>query len=349
MEHRVVFVHRILVNLEKTLSAPVLCCHVLCDVAQLALELFIKRCWMAKDSGLWQGEQCVQRHGERSDHDGEQRHSGQSFRQDQEGCWNHGLSRISPTHSSTGGPVAVVCMRTASGVRAGVARLAYANSYHFCRECCQRIIWQLEEKQSSFLPMLKLLAAVAGAGVVFAGAAQAIPLTARTVCVNCIGPRSDVLNPLSGTNDTPVPGGLIAGSGYTRDELQAGLTKGYSVDVVAVADFLYSDKGVQFLKDSIGQNNYTPYYSQQNALQAVRSAIILDSVDGQLSGFGMMNLLPVDERLQGAMNVCNVDASNVQRKTSLLSWYVNTPACIAAYTQQAQTAAPASAPVRGLW
>ena len=197
--------------------------------------------------------------------------------------------------------------------------------------------------------MLKLLAAVAGAGVVFAGAAQAMPLTARTVCVNCLGPRSDVLNPLTGTNDTPVPGGLIAGSGYTNDELQSGLSRNYSVDVVAVADFLYSDQGVKFLTDSIGKNNYTPYYSQQNALQAVRSAIILDSVDGQLSGFGMMKLLPVDERLQGAMSVCNVDASNTQRETSLLSWYVNTPACVASYTQASQTAAPASAPVRGLW
>lgn len=197
-------------------------------------------------------------------------------------------------------------------------------------------------------PMLKLLAGLAGASVVLAGAAQAIPLTARTVCVNCVGPRSDVLNPLSGTNDTPVPTGLVNRSGYTYDELEAGLSKNYSVDVVAVADFLYSDKGVQFLKDSIGQNNYTPYYSQQKALEAVRSAIILDSVDGQLSGFGMMNVLPVDERLQGAMNVCNVDASNTQRKTSLLSWYVNTPACIAAYTQVSESAAPA-APVRGLW
>jgi hypothetical protein len=196
--------------------------------------------------------------------------------------------------------------------------------------------------------MLKLLAGLAGASVVLAGAAQAIPLTARTVCVNCVGPRSDVLNPLDGTNDTPVPGGLVRRSGYTYDELEAGLSKNYSVDVVAVADFLYSDKGVQFLKDSIGQNNYTPYYSQQNALQAVRSAIILDSVDGKLSGFGMMDLLPVDERLQGAMNVCNVDASNTERKTSLLSWYVNTPACIAAYTQVTQSA-PAAAPVRGLW
>ena len=196
--------------------------------------------------------------------------------------------------------------------------------------------------------MLKPIAAVAAAGIAFTGPAQAIPLTARTVCVNCIGPRSDVLNPLDGTNDTPVPNGLIAGSGYSKDELQSGLSKAYSVDVVAVADFLYSDKGVQFLVDSIGQNNYTPYYSQQMALQAVRSSIILDSVDGQLSGFGMMNLLPVDERLQGAMNVCNVDANNPQRKTSLLSWYVNTPACIAAYTQVSQSSSPA-APVRGLW
>ena len=196
--------------------------------------------------------------------------------------------------------------------------------------------------------MIKVLAGLAGAAVVFSGAAQAIPLTARTVCVNCIGPRSDVLNPLEGTNDTPVPNGLISRSGYTQDELQQGLSKAYAVDVVAVADFLYSDKGVQFLQNSIGQNNYTPYYSQQNSLQAVRSAIILDSVDGNLSGFGMMNLLPVDERLQGAMDVCNVDASNIQRKTSLLSWYVNTPACIAAYTQVSE-AAPSAAPVRGLW
>jgi len=86
--------------------------------------------------------------------------------------------------------------------------------------------------------MIKILAGLAGAAVVFSGAAQAIPLTARTVCVNCIGPRSDVLNPLEGTNDTPVPNGLISRSGYTQDELQQGLSKAYAVDVVAVADFL---------------------------------------------------------------------------------------------------------------
>lgn len=87
---------------------------------------------------------------------------------------------------------------------------------------------------------------------------------------------------------------------------------------------------MQFLLNSIGQNNYSPYANAQYSLQSVRSAIILDSVDGQLSGFGIMSRIPVSQRLQGAMDVCNVDSSNIQRKTSLLSLYVNTPACVAA-------------------
>ncbi len=113
--------------------------------------------------------------------------------------------------------------------------------------------------------MIKVLAGLAGTALVFGGAAQAIPLTARTVCLNCIGPRSGVLNPLEGANDTPVPNGLISRSGYTQDELQQGLSKAYAVDVVAVADFLYSDKGVQFLQNSIGQNNYTPITASRTA------------------------------------------------------------------------------------
>ena len=100
--------------------------------------------------------------------------------------------------------------------------------------------------------MITVLAGLTGAAVVFSGVAQAIPLTARTVCMNCIGPRSDVLNPLEGTNDTPVPNGLISRSGYTQDELQQGLSRAYVVDVVVVADSLYSDKGLWLLRNSIG-------------------------------------------------------------------------------------------------
>jgi hypothetical protein len=100
--------------------------------------------------------------------------------------------------------------------------------------------------------MIKALAGLAGAAVVLSGAAQAIPLVARTVCMSCIGLPSDVLNPLEGDNDATVPKGLISRSGYTQDELQQGLSRVYVVDVVVVDDSLYSDKGLWLLRNSIG-------------------------------------------------------------------------------------------------
>ena len=201
--------------------------------------------------------------------------------------------------------------------------------------------------------MLKVFLPMAGAGLLLSAVSvQAIPLTARTVCVNCLGPRSNTLAPIGGSPkiDNPVPQNLTDLSGWTEQQLEAGLQKQYDVDVVAVADFLYSQKGEQFLRDSIQQKNYTPYYSQQNSLQAVRSAIILDSADGKLSSYGMMAKLPTDQRLQGAMKVCDVnDINNSQRSTSLLSWYMNTPACISAYTAQQESQASPAPAVRGLW
>ena len=84
-------------------------------------------------------------------------------------------------------------------------------------------------------------------------------------------------------------------------------------------------------------------------MQSVRSAIILDSADGKLSSYGMMAFLPTDQRLQGSMKVCDAaNLSNEQQETSLLSWYMNTPACIQAYTA-VQEEAPVAEPVRGLW
>ena len=174
-------------------------------------------------------------------------------------------------------------------------------------------------------------------------------LTARAVSDGFV--RSNVLLPIGGQPpiDNPVPPDLTDLSGWTQDELEAGLQKEYDVDVAAVANFLYSEKGVQFLSESINENNYTPYYSQANSVQSVRSAIILDAADGKLSSYGMMANLPVDQRLQGAMKVCDSqNLSNAQQETSLLSWYMNTPACIQAYTAVAEEA-PAAEPVRGLW
>jgi hypothetical protein len=175
------------------------------------------------------------------------------------------------------------------------------------------------------------------------------PLTARAVSDGFV--RSNVLLPLGGTKpvDNPVPPDLTDLSGWTQDELEAGLQKEYDVDVAAVANFLYSDKGVEFLSESIQKDNYTPYYSQANSIQSVRSAIILAAADGKLSSYGMMAKLPVDQRLQGSMKVCDAqNLSNEQQETSLLSWYMNTPACIQAYTAVAEEA-PVAQPVRGLW
>jgi hypothetical protein len=63
----------------------------------------------------------------------------------------------------------------------------------------------------------------------------------------------------------------------------------------------------------------------------------------------MMAKLPTDQRLQGAMKVCNAEVQDdFQKDTSLLSWYMNTPACIQAYTAKSPEPAPA-APVQGLW
>ena len=193
----------------------------------------------------------------------------------------------------------------------------------------------------------------AGAALLLAAAslpALAGPkLTARTVTDGFV--RSNVLLPIGGKKpiDNPVPPDLTDLSGWTQEELEAGLQQEYDVDVTAVANFLYSDKGVQFLSESIQENNHTPYYSQTNSVQSVRSAIILDAADGKLSSYGMMARLPVDQRLQGAMKVCDTNnLSNEQQETSLLSWYMNTPACIQAYTAVPEEASAAE-PVRGLW
>ena len=54
--------------------------------------------------------------------------------------------------------------------------------------------------------------------------------------------------------------GGISRSGWTADELRAGITKSYSVDFVGVSRFLYSDAGVKFLK--VQSRSYFPYWTR---------------------------------------------------------------------------------------
>ena len=145
----------------------------------------------------------------------------------------------------------------------------------------------------------------------------------------------------------------INNSGWTADEIQEGMTKTYDVDLVGVSRFLYSADGVAFLDDQT--RSYFPYWQKKKtAVVALRSAIILDAVDGEISSAGIMANLPVDFRLNdngssdGAQNVCK-DGLDEPQSTSLFSWYVFLPACVQANQILPAEPAPVAAPVRGLW
>ena len=145
----------------------------------------------------------------------------------------------------------------------------------------------------------------------------------------------------------------IAESGWTADEIREGMTKTYAVDLIGVSRFLYSSDGEAWLDEQT--RSYFPYWmKKKTAVVALRSAIIADSIDGQLSSAGIMDNLPVDFGLadngksDGAQNVCQPGLGPPQ-DTSLLSWYVFLPKCVQANQILPAEPAPAPAPVRGLW
>ena len=150
----------------------------------------------------------------------------------------------------------------------------------------------------------------------------------------------------------------ISNSGWTAEEIKEGMTKTYAVDIIGVSRFLYSNDGVKFLKDQT--RSYFPYWEMKfTSVVALRSAIIADSIDGEISSAGIMADLPVDFRLadtcgtyDGIQNVCApCNCEGDAQCTSLLSWYVFLPACVQANSALPEPAArPAYvAPARPLW
>jgi len=158
--------------------------------------------------------------------------------------------------------------------------------------------------------------------------------------------------------------GLLDGihlSGWTAEEIRAGMNKPYKVDFLSVANFLYSTPGIQFLDEQT--RSYVPYWTlKQDAVVALRSAIMADALDGAISSAGILAALPGDfrladtDRFDGKQNVCDrVRATTPAQSTSLLSWYVFLPSCIQA--KQVAVASPSqSSPsgttqksVKGMW
>ena len=144
-------------------------------------------------------------------------------------------------------------------------------------------------------------------------------------------------------------------SGWSPAELRLGLAKPYSVDVVALARFLYSSDGLAFLRTQT--RGYGPSRTQStDAVQALRSAIIAAAAaGGQISALTIMANLPTDF---STMQACGRDSAppsvcaagkcvGEAQCTSLLSWYVFLPACLQA-NQARQGGDSGLAPLGGL-
>jgi hypothetical protein len=141
--------------------------------------------------------------------------------------------------------------------------------------------------------------------------------------------------------DRGLEGGLNR-SGWTSEQVRQGLRKAYNVDLISLSRFLYSEQGVAFLDAQT--RSYVPYASlKSQANEALRSAIIADAADGEISGAGILVNLPVDFRLadisaqpplDGAQNVWPQGGCQGERQcTSWLSWAVYLPANLQAISQ----------------
>ena len=131
-------------------------------------------------------------------------------------------------------------------------------------------------------------------------------------------------------------------AGWSPEELRLGLAKPYSVDLVALARFLYSSDGLAFLRTQT--RGYGPSSTPSTyAVEALRSAIIAAAAGGQISAMAIMAHLPTDFSTGqgcGRLSVCAPSKCVGEAQcTSLLSWYVFLPACL----QANQARQPASA------
>jgi hypothetical protein len=141
--------------------------------------------------------------------------------------------------------------------------------------------------------------------------------------------------------DRGLEGGLDR-SGWPSQQVRQGLSRTYNVDFIGLSRFLYSSAGVSFLEQQT--RSYVPYATlKAQATEALRSAIIADAADGEISAAGILAALPVDFRLadisaqppmDGAQNVWPQGGCQGDRQcTSLLSWAVFLPANLQALSQ----------------
>jgi hypothetical protein len=137
---------------------------------------------------------------------------------------------------------------------------------------------------------------------------------------------------------TPAAPAAAAGAGAPIRWNTGSAVKSYTVDVLAVSRFLYSEAGERFLRRAT--TSCGPYDRMNTtAVPALCSAILSDAVDGSISSAGILRALPTAFRLAdngnghtGGQTICAPGhcRSGTAQCTSLLSWYTFLPACIQA-------------------
>ena len=139
---------------------------------------------------------------------------------------------------------------------------------------------------------------------------------------------------------------LAANSGWPDDQLRVALAKPYAVELVPLANFLYSPAGVVFLKQQT--QAYRPLLAQgrDHRVEGLRSAILRSAKGGTISSMAILRELPTNfvVELGGAptQRCSSLPCLNPQQCTSTLSWWVFLPACLQAAATNAPvpTAAP---------
>ena len=137
---------------------------------------------------------------------------------------------------------------------------------------------------------------------------------------------------------------LAANSGWPDDQLRAALAKPYAVELVPLANFLYSPAGVAFLQQQTQAFRPLMARGRDLRVEGLRAAILRTAQSGTLSAMTILRELPttfVVELGGPPTQRCSaLPCENPEQCTSTLSWWVFLPACL----QAAAMNPPATAP-----
>ncbi|TGG84884.1 MAG: alpha/beta hydrolase [Aphanocapsa feldmannii 277cV] len=128
----------------------------------------------------------------------------------------------------------------------------------------------------------------------------------------------------NGTSSNAALEKAIRRSGWSRDELRAGLSRRYDLSA-ATAWALLSQPAAETWLTGLTRH-YRPAHG--DPVSALRAAVVLATADGDISALEIMEQLPSSFVADGPTRICAPDWAMGEQLDSLLSWYVFLPACL---------------------